>query len=59
MDETKLCVFCAKLILSKSKGAGMADAQLKQQWAAAMPYGVVPAEEMLVGHVIALQCKKH
>ena len=35
----------------------MADSQLKQ-WAEAMPYGVLPAEEMLVAHLIALQRKK-
>lgn len=62
LDETKLCVFCAKQILTaraaKGRKDGMPDSAFKEQWAEAMPYGVVPKEEMLVGHLLALQSKK-
>jgi len=58
LDETKLCVFCAKQILSKQRGHQMRDSEFQRLWREQLPYGIEPNTSMLKGHVIGIYIKK-
>ena len=57
MDETKVCIFCAKQVI-KSNESKLKESQFKEEWNNSLPYGMKPKMEMLKGHLIDIYDKK-
>ena len=60
LDETKVCIFCAKQILLKHNENKQKHSKFMEEWLGydALPYGIIPNEEMLIGHFIAIHDKR-
>jgi len=57
LDETKVCIFCAKQVLMQN-GNAMRQSQFEQEWRDTLPYGMPADLAMLKGHLIGIYDKR-